>query len=249
MRKKLLYWVIGISAALLVLVIAIIMLVDPIMKKVTERRIKEQTGLQAEIGRLRIKFNPASVNLSDIKIHNPKEFGESLLLDIPEFFLEVDGEQARLGKLRFKEIRFNLKELNVIKNKDGRFNHQALDKDKLTNSISSAGLSSTVTKSARGLQFAGIEKLYLTLGKMNYIDLREPSRNEAISLGVTNEVFEHIKSEQDFKNWSGGFGVRMLLQIITEQMMNGPERSQSFSQLLKEIRNSTNLALPPELLR
>ncbi len=235
--RKVLYWLIGVLSALLLLVAAAIIFLDPILKTVAQRRIQAQTGLRTEIGGLTVKFTEARVALKDLKLYNSADFGGTILMDIPELAIELDSDQASAGKLRFKFIRFALNEFSIVRDKSGRLNLDAFNKAKLTNSVSSG------RSSGKGFEFAGIEKISLSLGKLKYTDLRDSGRNEEIELGVQNEIFENIGSEAEFKNWYGALCVRLVLQVITQQMLNAPDRSQRFGELLKELKGSVPLDL------
>ncbi len=229
--KKFLRWTIAILGLLLLLAIALLLSLDPIVKKVAEHRIRKQTGLVTRIGQLTCHFSPASLSLKNFKIYNQPQFGGAVLLDIPEWTMELDNAQALAGKLRFKNIRFVMNEFNIVRGKDGRLNLEALA---ATNSV--AQNPSQGSGRERGLEFAGIEKMCLSLGKVSYTDLQQPSRNQAIDLAIRDEVFENIATEADLKRWSGAFGVRLLLQIVTQQMLNSPERAQGFGNMLNEIK-------------
>ena len=231
--KKFLRWALGIIAGLLLVVAVVLIFMDQILKTVAERRIRAQTGMEARIGEMTVKFSAASLRIKDFKILNPPEFGGSELVHIPELAMELDKEQARAGKLRFKQIRFHLSEINVVRNKAGRYNVQILEKMAATN-----GLSSGPQHNGKSFKFSGIEKMYLTLGKLKYTDLARPDRNEVLDLEVENELVQNLQTEKDLKTWYGAFCVRLVLQIITQQMINGPDRAQSFGDVIKELSKS-----------
>src|SRR6185503_906199 len=106
--KKALRWIIGIVAVLLVLVIGAFAFKDPLLKAVTRWNIKSSTGLESSIGAFNVDFAASSVQITSFRLFNDPAFGKSVLLDIPEIYMELDGQEAAQGKLRFKEVRFNL---------------------------------------------------------------------------------------------------------------------------------------------
>jgi uncharacterized protein involved in outer membrane biogenesis len=235
--KKFLRWAAAIIVLLLLLVTGVVIFMDQIVKGVAERRIRAQTGMEARIGELHIKFGAASLRIKDFKLLNPPEFGPSPLLSIPELAMQLDRDAARLGKLRFKEIRFHLSEFNLVKNHAGQFNVQGLEKIAATNGISSGG----THKNGKSFEFGGIEKMYLTLGKLKYTDLAKPDHNEVLDLEVENELVQNLQTEKEFKTWYGAFCVRLVLQVLTQQMINNPDHTQSFEGMLKELGNSIQL--------
>ncbi len=234
--KKFLRWAAGIILVLLLLVAGVLIFMDQIVKGVAVRRIRAQTGMEARIGELKIKFGAASLRIKDFKILNPPEFGPSPLLQIPELAMELDRDAARLGKVRFKEIRFHLSEFNLVKNKAGKFNVQSLEKIAAT-----TGVSSATGKSGKSFEFGGIEKMYLTLGKLKYTDLAKPDHNEVLDLEVQNELVQNLQTEKEFKTWYGAFCVRLVIQVLTQQMINNPDHTQSFESMLKELGSSIQI--------
>lgn len=230
--KKFLRWVLGIILVLVLLGAAALIFMDQIIKKIAERRIHAETGMQARIGNLKVKFSAGSLSIKDFTLLNPPGFGPSPLLNIPELAMELDRDAARSGKLRFKEIRLHLSELNLVKDKFGKFNVEGIEKIASTNKSTGSG------GGGKSLEFAGIEKFYLTLGKLKYTDLAQPERNEVLNLNVENELFTHLQTEKDVRTWYGAICVRLLLQILTEEMINSPEHTQSFEEMLKELSSS-----------
>jgi len=236
-KKRLLRWLLAIVGGVILLLLAGIFCLDPILKGVTERRLRRQTGLEASIGELTLSLRSASLCIRDLKLYNPKEFGGSVLVDIAEFSFTLDAPAVRSGKLHFRQIHFHLREIHVVRNQQGRVNLQALEAAPADTNIATA--QSQVDN--RRFQFAGIDKLYLTLGKVRYSDLQDPENNEELTLQVHNELVQNLQTEEEFKQWSGAFGVRILLQVISQQMRNSPERSQSFGEMLKRIKKSLAL--------
>jgi uncharacterized protein involved in outer membrane biogenesis len=227
--KKFLRWAIGIIVVLLVVAGVVLIFMDQIIKGVAVRRIRAQTGMEARIGELNVKLGSGSLRIKDFQLLNPPQFGNSPMLVMPELFMEMDQEAARSGKLRFKEVRLHLSEFNLIKDKKGKFNVEGIEKIAKTNKTSSG------SSSGKSLEFGGIEKLYLTLGTLNYTDLGSPERNEVLKFDVQNEVFTHLQTEEDVKTWYGALCVRLVLQMLTQEMINNPEHTQSFEETLKEL--------------
>lgn len=216
--KKILRWFIAVAALLLVLCVVALLSKDAILKKVTVKRIKAETGLDAKIGGFQLSFSSGSLRLSDFKIQNEPEFGDSALVHIPKFDLVVDSQQAAGGKLRFKEVHFALAELNVVRSKTGELNIDALQKKQIPK---------TRTKKQKrdtDLEFGGIDRLYLTLGKLRFTDLKDPRQNAEYDLAVQNEVIENIKTEEELQARIATILIRVLVQDLmnpTNKPMTG----------------------------
>jgi hypothetical protein len=142
------------------------------------------------------------VTVKDLKVENPPSFGSGTLLRLPELHAVMDRTEAAAGKLHFKELRCNLAELNVVRDTNGRVN-----------------LSGLTWTSA--LAFAGIDKLDLTLGKVNFTDLGQPQNRATIDLGIRGEVVTNLHTSADVTNWASG----MLWRIALQEMLRAPTQS------------------------
>lgn len=191
--KKLLRWASVAVLALLAAVVVLLIFKDGILKKIAEARVQSETGLKASIGEFHVSLRSGAVHLKDFKLLNTREFGDSPLLDMPEIYVLLDVRQAAGSKLHFKEVRFNLAQAHVVKNKSGKLNLEALGK----RHKDSAGPKSK--KQRRQMAFGGIDRLYLTLGSIKYTDLQDPAQNDERNLGIKNELVENVRSEEELE--------------------------------------------------
>ena len=199
--KKALRWIIGIVAVLLVLAVCAFAFKAPLLKSVTRWNIKSSTGLESSIGAFNVDFGASSVQITRFRLFNDPAFGKSVLFDIPEIYLELDAQTASQGKLRFKEVRFNLAEANIVKNTNGVTNLEALKEVVEKKNLST-----------NGLEFAGIDKLVLNLGCVNYTDLKQPANNTQIRLDLKDEVARGLKTSEDVENWTMALLIRLAVQ-------------------------------------
>ena len=208
--KRVLRWVGWVLLCLLLLAVALVAARNRIFKAIAERRIRAETGLQAKIGDLKTGLGSATIALKDLQIFNPPEFGRSVLVEVRHLYLELDAQQAAASKLRFKELRLHLSELNVVRDKQGRLNLEAVQAAHNTPALTNAIQSST--PSAKGPAFGGIGRLYLTLGKVTYTDLQQPKNNRQFILGVQDELVTGLESAQELDTWMKAFLIRMAVQ-------------------------------------
>ena len=223
--RRALRWAVGGLLLLLLLAGALLLFKDSILRSLAEHRIRSQTGLDATIGQLRVGWGSPTVDLQRFVVHNSPRFGGSALVSIPELYLELDAGQAALGKMAFKEIRFNLSEVNVVRDKDGLLNLEEL------RSSLAADPPSLVTRTnagGKGWAFGGIQKLTLTLGSINLVDLQQPRNNQRMDVGITNEIVRDIKNEEDFKSWLASLLLRILLQELNSPSQQGWKKFQVF---------------------
>jgi uncharacterized protein involved in outer membrane biogenesis len=228
--KKVLRWLVAGLALLVVLIATAIFFKNHLLKTLTCWNIKANTGLEATIGSFDLDFANSQLRIINFRIYNAPAFGGSVLVEIPEIFCAVDSSDAAKGKVRFKEIRFNLAEANLVQDTNGLNNIDALKKAVEGKSKQSTGSGSH----ANGFEFGGIDKLVVTLGKINFIDLRQPENNAQIDLGVKDDTMLGIKTNSELEAWANALALRVTIQ----QAMSGaarPSKGGTLEMLLKQF--------------
>ena len=211
--KRLLRWAAGITAALLVLIVALLFSRNWILKQVAIRSVAENTGLRAEIGSIHSGLRSPFLHLQQVRLFNTPEFGGGLLLDAPEFYARFDSAVATAGRLHFTEMRVNIAELTVIRDAQGRINLDHLEKEYRKRD---AERRRRRGKDTNEMAFAGIDRLDVTIGRILYLDQEKPKRNATLRIGLTNEVTTTIKTEDDLLKWTGG----MIFRLLAEQLVD-----------------------------
>ena len=195
MIKWLFKWFLRLALVAVVLVAVLYFTKDPILRIVTEKRIRSQTGMEAQIGKFSSGRIGSStyVTLDNLKLYNTAEFGGGPFLDIPELHLECDPVAFAQGRLRITHARLNLAELDIVRNAAGRTNIFALQK------LLAAGGGQTngVPADVGGFEFQGIDVLTLSLGRAKFIDLKDAKNNREIRVDLQNQVFPNVKHEAD----------------------------------------------------
>ena len=213
-RKQFLRWTLAALAALLIAALGLFVTKDALLRFLVMRSLREKTGLAVEMGGLKLGLATASLRVMDCKIINRPEFGGMALLDMPELFLELDTQRSEGGRLYLKQLRLHVAELNVVRARDGRINLQAFEE-------AAPGASTNAAPRARGrFQFGGLDKMYLSLGRVNYTDLQEPAKSRVFDLGIQNELVENIRSPDEANQWVGAF----LFRLIVREAFKGKDR-------------------------
>jgi uncharacterized protein involved in outer membrane biogenesis len=215
--KKFRRWAIGVLAGVVVLLAALILLRDVLLKAVVERSLQEETGLRAVIDELTTTLGSGALRVSGLKLYNPPEFGGRLMASVPELVVDLDATQAADGKLHFHELKLHLAELNVVRNAAGRLNLDGVEK-RIRERLHKR-------RKKRGekfeFEFAGIERLQLTVGQVLYTDLKHPRRALAINLAVTDEAVTDLETEEDLQKWASALVFRILLQVSLRHFGKG----------------------------
>ena len=223
--KTLIKWLVRMALSLFVLVVVLlvagILLKDTIAKAIAERNLRDNTGMDAKISKLEVNLGTPTVNLEGLKLYNRPEFGGSTFLDLPELRIEYVPGDFREGKLHFKTVRLNLAEVHVVKNKDGQTNIDMLQKE---SKKKASGQKDKTDKP--GVDFGGIDTLYLTVGRIRITDELDPRNNAVIDVGIKDEVGRNLKDEAAITQWFNGVLIRLALREAMTSSRTGTERWQ-----------------------
>jgi len=207
--KKFIRWLAGITGVLSVVLVILVLVRDPLMKLIARFQIEAETGLRAEIGEFKTTLGTGVFEVRNLKLYNPPEFGGSLMADVPELVVDVNPEKAANGILQFQLLKLELTALNIVKRADGRLNLDGVEK-KLRERIARR-------KKKKGkdfeFEFGGIVEMRLTVRKVQYTDLKRPTRPRALDLAVQDEVVTDLKTEEDLQRWAGAMMFRILMHI------------------------------------
>ncbi|MST01325.1 MAG: hypothetical protein EXS29_08460 [Pedosphaera sp.] len=192
-------WIVGIVVVLLLLAIGALFALDPVAKKAVEAGITKNTGLDTKIGKLEIGVFSPKLTIEDFKIYNSAAFGGSPLLDLKELHVEYDRDALKERRLHFKLVRLHLNEVSIVRGMDGKLNIGSLSKGNASGGVK-GGEKTEVDVGGKKHEFAGIDVLNLSLGKLRYVDMKEPGKVNETSFGTQNEIILDIKTEEDLRN-------------------------------------------------
>ncbi len=194
--KWILKWLFRLLLLAVVLVVIVVLSVNPLLKALTEKYIRNATGMEAEIGRFSLGLIEPTVTIQNFKLYNPPDFGGAPFLNIREIHAEYDRNALRKHDLHITLLRFNLAELDIVKNQAGQ-----------TNIFSIAGIASLQKAGGdrredaflrqTGLEFTGIDVLNVSIGTAKFIDLKDQQLNRAQKIGIENCIIKNVKSRAD----------------------------------------------------
>ena len=188
-------WLFRLLLLAIVLAVALVLLKDTIAKALAEKVVRQQTGLSVAISKLEIGLFAPTFKMEGFKLYNAPDFGGAVLLEIPEVQFEYDIWALPSGQAHLRVLRFHLAELNLIRNPAGQTNLFSLP--------GPAGKPAKPVGGAKGssLDFAGIDRLYLSLGTIRYTDQAKPSKSWQRTLNWKNQEVTTLKTPKDLQNW------------------------------------------------
>lgn len=182
-------WLFRLLILLIVLGVSLVLLKDVLLKSWIESRVRSETGLETRIGTLELALLEPTLTIENFVLYNPAQFGGSPFLIIKEIHLEYDRRALSHRELKITLLRLNLSEIDVVENQKSQTNLQMLQALTQANSQKKAR--------EQSFDFAGIDTLNLTLGKIRFVSLKTPGPAREIDLGVKNQIQQNIKTGAD----------------------------------------------------
>lgn len=184
MKKILRYFLVGI----LVLFLMLFLVRNFVLKAGIEHGVKLVTGLDFRMGQFDAAVLRPVVTIRDLRILNPHDFPDKVMLHIAEIYAVYDLPALLSGKFHFQELRFHLREFVVVRNKYDKLNLDSLV-------AAQKKLSSGPQQPMPQIQ---IDLFLLKIDKVVYRDYHQgdPPVVKEFAVNVT-EQFKDIKSPLD----------------------------------------------------
>lgn len=192
--KSIFKWLFRLFLLAVVLVVIFLLSLDTIIRVVMQNRIRAQTGMEAQIGKFTLGLLEPVITIKDFKLFNPPSFGGTPFLDIKEIHVEYDRAAFTKNELHVTLVRFDLAELDIVKNEAGQTNIFSIA---ALPSVKKSGGKDKSFTAQTGLEFAGIDVLNVSIGKARFIDLKDPQNNREQVIGIENCVTPNVKSPAD----------------------------------------------------
>lgn len=161
---------------------------NQIINTVVSIAAKKVIGADVRIGSLSFGIFKHRIVINNLKVYNPEGFPKDVLLDLPK--IRVDYDLARLLKkqLYLKYVELNLKELVVIKNKQGQLNVNSLK-------VSQKKGAKAKDKLSEALPLK-IDYLVLTINKVIYKDYTKGEKPDVqmFDIDIKNKSYKDITS-------------------------------------------------------
>jgi hypothetical protein len=197
-------WLVRLLILAVVLIVIFFLSLNSILRVVIEHNIRSQTGMDAEIGRVKLGLTEPTLEIQNLKIFNPPSFGGTPFLDIPEIHVEYDRVALAKKDIHVTLLRFNLGELDIVKNETGQTN---IFSPRISKK-SGAAKSALNFKKETGYDFNGIDVLNVSIGTAKYIDLKDQRNNRAQKIDIENCIIKNVKSKNDLAGLAVFIGLR-----------------------------------------
>jgi len=187
-------WLFRLFLLAVVLVVILLLSLNSILRVVIENRIRAQTGMDAEIGKFSLSLVEPTVEIQNLRLFNPPDFGGTPFLNIPEIHVEYDPAALARHEIHLTLLRFNLGELDIVKNEAGQTNLFSLG---VPLAAEKNGGGAAGFKRQTGYDFKSIDVLNVSVGRVKFIDLKNQRNNREQAIGLDNLVLKNVKSQND----------------------------------------------------
>jgi hypothetical protein len=180
-----------------VLMVIFFLSLDTMLRVLMEHNIRKQTGMDAEVGKVHLGLTEPVVSIENLKLYNAPEFGGTPFLAIPEIHVEYDRLALAEHKIHVTLLRFNLGELDIVKNEAGQTNIFSLGVSVPVTDKKSSGAALAEFKKQTGFEFKSVDVLNVSVGTAKYIDLKNPQNNREQKIDIENLVVKNVQSPAD----------------------------------------------------
>ncbi len=150
-------------------------------------------GAPVKIDSLSFGIFKQAIIIKGLKVYNPKDFPKDILVNMPVISVSYDLGAMLAKKIHLKRVEIDLKELNIVKNKEGKLNVDSLNVSK-EQEKPPAG---EKEKTAQDISLR-IDELILTVGIVVYKDFTkgEKPATEVFDVNIERKTYKNITSAQ-----------------------------------------------------
>jgi len=176
-------WLLRLFILAVILIVVFFLSLNSILRVVIEHNIRAQTGMDAEIGRFKLGLLEPTIEIQNLKIYNPPSFGGTPFLDIPEIHVEYDRSALAKHEIHVTLMRFNLGELDIVKNEAGLTNIFSLGGGVPVKNPG-GGQPKIDFKQQTGYDFKSVDVLTVWVDTAKYIDLKDQRNNRTQKIDI-----------------------------------------------------------------
>ncbi|MBN1870224.1 MAG: AsmA family protein [Candidatus Omnitrophica bacterium] len=154
-------------------------------------------GAPIQIKKFSLGFLTQKVHIKGMTLHNPKGFPEGVLVDISEIRVDFNLGALIGGKLHLPLIIFDLKQMVLIKNKDGELNVDALKIAQAKEEPGQKEEEAKPKKSGKAMPMQ-IDELRLNVERVIMKDYSQGEKPVVLAyeIALKDKVFKDIKSPE-----------------------------------------------------
>ncbi len=110
-----------------IIMFSVIFFRNMLTRYAVEQVVQAQTGLKMEIQSMDIGLKGTYVDINAMKLHNPIPYQDPVMISIPEIYVNYDLMSFLSDTIHLEEIRIDVDEFMVVKNKEGDVNIKEIE--------------------------------------------------------------------------------------------------------------------------
>jgi hypothetical protein len=174
---------------IMLLVVIISIAKDKIIEISVENICTHVIGTKLDIASMQVGIVRPVVAIKGMKLYNPKGYPTKIMAEIPEIYVHYNLPEMVKGKLYLEELRFSMKELNIVKDYEGKVNLNSLK------SVENKEDGKQIEEQDKGkVPEIYIKTFYLKAGNVYYQDYSKASEQPTVNRFEINldEKYENI---------------------------------------------------------
>ena len=188
-------------AVLIALLLVGLLSFDWIVKRTIQSRVNASGVAEVEIGSLNIGLLRPHLEVRNLKVFGQSQFGGVQILDLPELRVEYDRDAFKARELKLRLLRIRLNELTLV---DGFAGGDTNMFQRLqgyselivayTNRLSEVTNRLDLASAQRigNATFTGLDRLELTVGRVRFLDMKDPLSEKVATLNINRRVMTNI---------------------------------------------------------
>lgn len=205
---------------------------DWMVKGAFESAVERLTGFETKVRTLGIDLGKGEVHLEGLTLLNPEGFEERIFADVLEIHLQMDlPTLLKKEKTHLRELRLDIRELNLEKNRNGVSNVSRLTSVKKSSQKSVRPSGPAAPKKSVPFQ---LDRLDLTLRRVRYQDRSGiVPKKLSVDMRIERQVFEGIQDPKSVVNL-------ILIKLLTVESFGnlGLNRNELQEQLRASVRSA-----------
>ena len=185
-------WV-KVGIGVVIVVVALNLAKNLIVQTVFQSVVSKAAHVPVSVGSTDLSLIKGSITLKNLRVLNPSGFPERLMLHAPLIAIDCDVPSLWKGTAHFEQARIDLKEVVVIKNKDGRLNVDAVKPTAAETEKAKA--SKAQGKSDSPKTKLKIDKLILSIGQVVYKDYSQGGAPQVQTFNINIRDREYTNIE------------------------------------------------------
>ncbi|HXV18476.1 MAG TPA: hypothetical protein VD883_00185 [Candidatus Omnitrophota bacterium] len=161
---------------------------EALIDRLAHYLLSSRLGAPISYDRFKIDAASSEIIIENLKVGNPPGFAEGVFIDASYLRAVIDREALFHRRLHFKKLKIDIRNLSVVKNKDGKLNIDAFRPK-----------SSSQEREAAGTKAPVVDVLSLSVGTVAYKDYSKGDKPsvKVVEVNFKDRSFENVPSSSE----------------------------------------------------